>query len=427
MPTSLNRRGRLIRSRWKELLLFFAVTQMAALIHGSEHPGRTDGGMPDAPLPTRDQVSHAIALSAGYLERACGPDGKFVYEININSGKKSHSYDIVRHAGAMYALAMVNRSQPDPQAVDAMVRAAAFLRQNYIGPGVRPGQLAVWSEPLAEQPKSRQHDAELGATGLGLVALAEVRRAEPKAVPLEELQSLGRFLLFLQKDDGSFVNKYRAESGPVQDWESLYYPGEAALGFVSLYEADHSREWFIAAGKALSFLAKSRATLSTVPADHWALVATAKLLPYCGQNSCPGASREELIQHAIQICNSILREQFRGSAAAGVAGAFDPNGRTAPAATRLEGLLAALEFLPKDEPRTDDLRKKIEAATGRGIGFLLRMEIGSGTYSGGMPGAFATRVLDSSEVRIDYVQHSLCAWLRYRNLLQSALQSHGGQ
>jgi len=101
-------------------------------------------------------------------------------------------------------------------------------------------------------------------------------------------------------------------------------------------------------------------------------------------------------------------------------GAFDPDGRTAPAATRLEGLLAALEFLPKDEEHT-----KIEAAAGRGIAFLLRMQIGSGPYSGGMPGAFATRVLDSSKIRIDYVQHALCAWMRYQNLLQSGLQSHG--
>jgi hypothetical protein len=197
----------------------------------------------------------------------------------------------------------------------------------------------------------------------------------------------------------------------VEDLESLYYPGEAALGLIELYEADHSRGRLVAAGMALSFLAKSRAGLSTVPADHWALIATAKLLPHCDDSSCPGSSREELIQHAIQICTSILRDQFEGSAAVGITGAFDTQGRTAPTATRLEGLLAALEFLPKDE-----LQTKIEAATVRGIAFLLRMQVGSGPYSGGMPGAFATRSLDSSEVRIDYVQHSLCAWLRYQDM-----------
>jgi hypothetical protein len=410
MQTSLNGRGRLVRPGCRLLFILF-LAQAAAPLLGSEHLVHASGGVPEASLPTREQISHAIALSAGYLERACGQDGKFVYEVEINSGRKSHSYDIVRHAGAIYALAMLNHSQPDTQAVDAMVCATAFLRQNYIGPGVRPGQLTVWSESLAQRSESRHHDADLGATGLGLVALAETRHAEPKSVPLEDLQALGRFLLFLQRDDGSFISKYRAENGPVEDFESLYYPGEAALGLIELYEADHSRGWLVAAGKALSFLAKNRAGLSTFPADHWALIATAKLLPYCDHSSCPGSSREELIRHAIQICTSMLRDQFIGTAAVGMAGAFDPEGRTAPTATRLEGLLAALEFLPKDE-----LRTKIEAASVRGITFLLRMQIGSGPYSGGMPGAFATRSLDSSKVRIDYVQHSLCVWLRYQKL-----------
>src|SRR5271170_7734150 len=156
--------------------------------------------MPEAPLPTREQISKAIALSGGYLERACGPDGKFVYEIDINTGKQSSSYNIVRHAGAIYALAMLNRSRPSHKTVDAMVRAANFMQQGYVGPGVRPGQLVVWSGPTGHHS-----DAELGATGLGLVALAEVRKVSPKSVSMEELQALGRFALFLQKEDGSFV------------------------------------------------------------------------------------------------------------------------------------------------------------------------------------------------------------------------------
>src|SRR5208282_6677611 len=270
MRTSLESASRLIRSCCEVVFFLLVVRAVPMQLYGSEQRVGPAGGVPDASLPTVAQIDHAIELSGGYLERACGPDGKFVYEIDIHTGKKSNLYNIVRHAGAIYALAMLNRPQPEPQAVDAMVRAAAFLRHNYIGPGVHPDQLVVWSEPPAEQSKFRHQDAELGATGLGLVALAEVRSVDPKSVPLEELQALGRFLLFLQKDDGSFINKYRAESGPVEDWESLCYPGEAALAFFALYEADHAREWLVAAGKALSFLAKCRAGLSTVPADHGA-------------------------------------------------------------------------------------------------------------------------------------------------------------
>jgi len=320
---------------------------------------------------------------------------------------------------------MLNRSHPDPQAVAAMVRAAAFLQQNYIGSGVRPGQLVVWSKPLTEvsgehPSKQRERYAELGGTGLGLVALAAVREVEPNAVPLEQLHALGRFALFLQKDDGSFVHKYGAESGPVPNWASLYYPGEAALGFIALYEADHAREWLMAAGKALSYLAKSRAGLTTVPADHWALIAAAKLLPYCEDGGC-SASREELVRHAVQICESILRDQFKGSAGAALDGAFDPEGRTAPAATRLEGLLATLEFLPKGE-----LRDRIKIATDRGIAFLLRAQVATGPDAGGMPGAIVTRDLDSGEIRIDFVQHALCAWLRYQKQIQKVDTQHSG-
>jgi hypothetical protein len=100
---------------------------------------------------------------------------------------------------------------------------------------VRPDQRAVWSKPITQY--AEYQDAELGATGLGLVALAAAREARPEAVSLEQLQSLGRFLLFLQRDDGSFVNKYRLKTGPVPSWQSLYYPGEAALGLLAIYEA----------------------------------------------------------------------------------------------------------------------------------------------------------------------------------------------
>ena len=364
--------------------------------------------------PSRSEVSRAIALAAAYLERACGPDGRFVYQIDTASGQETGSYNIVRHAGAIYALAMLNRSQPDHQVRETMLRTAAFLRQNYISEGIRPGQSVVWSKPLSERSRTGFSAVDLGASALGLVALAAVNEAAPGTIPLTQLQALGRFVLFLQRDDGSFISRYIAEKGPVSNWESLYYPGEVALGLISLYRADHSREWLMAAAKALSYLARSRAGLVTVPADHWALIATAELFRY-GDRIGSTVSREELVQHAIQICNSVLREQVTSSAAAGLDGAFDPAGRTTPAATRLEGLLAALEFLPKDR-----LPNGIEAGAGNGIAFLLRAQITSGRYAGGLPGAVTIGVRHSSEVRIDYVQHALCAWLRYQRLFQKS-------
>jgi hypothetical protein len=372
----------------------------------------------DTRVPSSDEINRAIIMAAEYLEDVCHTNGSFAYLVDLRSGQEIPSYNIIRHLGAMYALGMLNRSQPDPRITAVMVRAANFVRQNYMGPGAHSDELVVWARPLVERADPRHSEAELGAASLGIVALAEVRNMAPESVTLQELQALGRFALFMQREDGSFVSKYRAGSGPDSTFESLYYPGEAALAFITLYEADHSRAWLVAASKALSYLARSRAGLSTVPVDHWALIATAKLLPYCEQGLC-GVTREELVRHATQICNSMLHDEVRNPAVPGLEGAFEGSGRTTPTATRLEGLLAALEFLPKNEFRT-----KIEAAATGGIAFLLRAQVKSGPNKGGMPGVFLTGAHGATEVRIDYVQHALSAWIRYREVFQGESPAH---
>jgi hypothetical protein len=360
------------------------------------------------------RLERGVALSARYLESACGGNGKFAYRLDPNSGQLSSSYNVVRHAGAIYALGMLNHSHPDRAAVDAMRRASLFMRANYIGPEARSDALVVWSRPLPAAS-----NADLGATGLGLVALASLDQIQPDAIPSTDLEGLGRFILFLQRGDGSFVSKYREDIGAVTDWDSLYYPGEAALGLISLFEVDHDPQWLDGAGRSLSFLARSRAGVPEVPPDHWALIATARFLPYCRQEACP-VSRAELIDHAARVADRFLRDQVRNPADARLDGAFDAAGRTTPTAIRLEGLLAALEFLPDD---ATGRRAKIKAAVERGVAFLLRAQIKSGPYAGGMPGAVLSRSDPrASDIRIDYVQHALSAWLRYQEMFPAQKQ-----
>jgi hypothetical protein len=383
----------------------------------AQHPTSSLSPAPtvSAAQPSHQRLLHAIAIAAEYLERNCDTSGRFAYLVDTDSGQTSPSYNIVRHAGAIYALSMLNRLHSDWNAANAMVRAANFMRANYIAPDHRSNALAIWSRPPPANTK-----AELGAAGLGLVALTGVEHAQPNTIPLAQSESLGRFVLFLQKPDGSFYSRYFTDKGLDRDWQSLYYPGEAALGLIDLYELDHSREWLIAAGRALSYLAKSRVGPQELPPDHWALIATAKFLPYYDRSACP-ASRVELLRHATRVCDRFLREQITNAPDERLNGAFDRTGRTAPAATRLEGLLAVLEFLPNG-----DQRARIETAVQRGVTFLMNAQIASGPYAGGMPGAVLTigsprNARSAAEIRIDYVQHALCAWLRYQELYRDRI------
>lgn len=239
---------------------------------------------------------------------------------------------------AMYALGSFFALQPSSATAETLARSARFLRRTYIAPIPGTDQLAVWSRPAP-----RNDSAQLGATGLGLVTLIAARQAGDQSVPLSDLKALGRFLLALQRPDGSFAHRYLRSTGELTNWESLYYPGEAALGLIRLYEVDGASEWLETAVKALSFLAKSRAASSSVPADHWALISTAEMLPL-GAQAGVVLPRTLLVQHAQQIVTELLRKQNTDAGRLELLGSFDSLGRTVPAATSLEGLLAADTF-----------------------------------------------------------------------------------
>ena len=89
--------------------------------------------------------------------------------------------------------------------------------------------------------------------------------------------------------------------------------------------------------------------------------------------------------------------------------------RTTPIATRVERLIMASTFLPDEK-----LCSRIKAAAEYWVGYLLKAQIKSGSYAGGVPGATEDAVPTERHVRIDYVQHALSAWLVYKQVVDTA-------
>ncbi|MDB9314126.1 hypothetical protein PN462_13525 [Spirulina sp. CS-785/01] len=365
-----------------------------------------------------ETVQRAIAQASDYLSRQIKADGQFEYRLNLDTTiKVKAKYNILRHAGAIYALASAYQKHPDAALKTALERAGNYLRNQSIAP--LPGEeslLAVWSDPkINGSNKPRQ--AKLGGTGLGLVALLSLETITPNFTPLAELQGLGRFLVSMQKADGGFYSKYiPSRGGRMEDWQSLFYPGEAALGLLMLYERDNAEVWLNTAYKTLEFLARSREQATDIPIDHWALLATQKLFSL---NILDRAAQNLLMTHAMQICEAILQTQVVSPQRPDYTGGFTKNGRVTPTATRLEGLLAAITFLPQE----GDWHSRLETSITAGIEFLLRSQVKTGAFAGAFPRAIAKLKRDTptarkfnrrvSEVRIDYVQHALTALLQY--------------
>lgn len=368
------------------------------------------------------QLKEAIHLSANYLINRCNDNGKFLYRINLNTNiRPKPKYNLLRHAGTIYALTTYDQHYPGKITQNALDRAVGFLKESSIAPlSTRKDLLAVWSHPEITG-SNKPVQAKLGGTGIGLLALLSVEKRRPGTTPVEYLRKMGNFLLFMQKTDGSFFSKYIPGKGGKDDsWISLYYPGEAALGLLMLYEKDPSVAWLQAAADSIAYLARKRAGKTWVEADHWALLATAKLLPLYDRCRQP-LPQKEIERHAIQICESILKSKPDYPKNTLEYGCLTDDGRTTPTAIRMEGLLAALGFLPAEN---NNLCKRIIVTVDAGIRFLLRSQLRIGNYVGGIPRAIGRLPENhprfkksfnqrATEVRIDYVQHALSAMLQY--------------
>lgn len=375
--------------------------------------------VPTAAMPENtDPVIAAIMRSANYIVNAQYPNGKFVYLAYPSSSTVANDdYNLLRHAGTIYSLGLYHKFNNDSRVLMAMKKGAKYLR-NYISPvPEQKGILALWSGPDVEAAGDMQA-AKLGGAGLGLVALLSLESICPGETPLATIQSLGEFILWMQKPDGSYFSRYIPEKGGRDpSWTSLYYPGEAALGLVMLFEADGNVKWLNSAALALTYLANIRKNRHNVEADHWALLATNRLLNHYDKLTI-GYSRPALITHMLQIVNSMINEQQPQLSSTTIKGCFTSDGRTCPTATRIEGLLAALPLLPKEDAV---IRLRMETAINAGVGFLMASQNTNGRLAGGFPLSVlpekrANRRPDQSDsVRIDYVQHAMSGLIMFAN------------
>lgn len=287
--------------------------------------------------------------------------------------------------------------------------------------------LAVWSRP---EVTFRKHDvqAKLGAAGLGMVALTHLEAIQPGTTSKEDLRKLANFILYMQKPDGSFYAFYIPDQGGrVDSKDAWFYAGEAALGLLMLYELDPDQRWLEAANKAVRQLAEHQAATFPAPPDQWVLQSAARLFPLVRatwtERSPP------MMEHVIRICQDMLTDQRALRQDPRIPGCFAKAGITCSTGTCLEGMLNAWSCLPENQQMLKD--QILEGATA-GVEFLLKSQLRHGRYTGAW--TFITPLLSpedarlpsdyraqAEEIRIDYIQHPLCALVRYHRLWQQGV------
>ena len=350
--------------------------------------------------------SNAIERSIKYLYNHTQESGRFVYMINSDKSVKINSkkYNNLRHAGTLYAMYLCERYLKNNTLKQKRLLASQYYIERYIKP-YKDGMYAVVSIG-EEEDLPDDNWVKLGAQGLALASLSNLY-PEGK-VDLEILKGLGKFIVFMQNENGSFNSKYNMKSENLSDFNSLYYPGEAVLGLLYLYEVDSDELWLNTAKKALLYLAESRKDLgNNVPFDHWITIATKKLFE---TNKVTEDEKRILQRHCEQIAYAMLDNQVIDSKNP-YNGVFKDNLNSASLGTKMEGLSAAYYC-------TDDkkLKKLIKKSLNAGTKVLIENQIKDGDLIGGLPNKIYWKISENQKdktIRIDNVQHVLSCWINY--------------
>jgi hypothetical protein len=418
------------------------------------------------PIITMEELDTFITKATDYLVRVSHTPqqdslfpGRFTYEANLkepldlsdhfwNADNLQDDYNLLRHNGAIYSLGMSYKRRPSPRVKEAMQRGVQYLKTDALHPvpdienggnTAIPNMLAAWEKTDLDDPKASLQTAKLGGAGLALIALSYLEMVQPHSTPIATLQQIGNFIEYMQHpEDGSFTCKYSYKFGKNDDWMSLYYPGEAALGLVLLAEldADHQEKWLEIATKTFLYLEGLRRNqpLDQIEPDHWALLATARLLPMLEAYDGNDMEYWLVYNHGVRVAQSMVDAHTLQGLAHHL-GCFTYDRRTCPTATRLEGLLAALSFvrdsemyIGEEEGIAQPLRERIEESIEYGIKFLLdSQELASNNHmDGGVPERYPIKnPEDDANVRVDYVQHSMSAVIAYEQYVQEKKHSGG--
>ncbi len=365
------------------------------------------------PAVRAEVLLDSVRAAGDYLRRATGDDGAFLYSYLAQVDRAEDAYNMVRHAGTVYAMLRLWEVTRDPELLAAAERAIGYLLR-YVEPYRPP---SAGASVLAYHGKIK-----LGGVALATLALIEHMVATGSRAHLEVAQRLCRYMALSQLSSGAFVHSREHPGGRARDFTSRYYPGEAVLALTRMHTLDGDETWLDVAERGARYLIEVRD--SGVPTgeldhDHWLLYGLDELYRK--------RPREEFLRHAMRIATAIVRAQNRAPEPRDQLGAYSDRPRSAPVATRSEGLLAAYA-LARDfgDPA---MARRIRETLELNVGFQLLTQV-SPDRALFLPaparalGGF-TASLTNFRIRIDTVQHNISALLGVYLLLSE--ETAGGQ
>ncbi len=210
--------------------------------------------------PNRIDANYAKTLileSSAFLADQVKEDGAFVYGIYPRFDKEIQGYNILRHAGAVWALICRYRMAPDASLAAKIDQAVGYLLT----------QICYDGEGRAYLYEAKSDEVKLGGCGIAVVALTEYMDVFQNKAYQEVCEALGEGILsMLDLSKGTYYHVLNGDFSRKEEFRTVYYDGEATFALCRLYGLTGERKWLDAAERAVQhFIAADYSQYR----DHW--------------------------------------------------------------------------------------------------------------------------------------------------------------
>jgi hypothetical protein len=358
---------------------------------------------------TRDQLKAAVKEAANYIVRGVDPYGQFNDTYQPSLDRVPDGYSIVRHLGAILALADAYEVLKDADLLAATKRAVDFA----------DGVAITWTQEGKRVPGATDEGrVTLGANALSMAAFARLAAVTDDKKLLERARRFADAVLIAQQADGGFIQYQRFPDGLVYNLDNPYHLGQAVYSLMIMRRSAPEEALTDAAEKTARHLIYGRdkdQPIDKLLQDHWLLRGLNELARH--------RPSPLFLAHSARISSAMCQLQYTDPPFTDWSGGYYLPPDSMSAAVRTEGLVAAYTLL-RDKGGHEyrgDVKRIIEACV-RGAAFELQCQYRPENVMYFRDpqralGAFRES-LTSPDIRIDFVQHNMMALLSLWRIME---------